>query len=42
MKQGEFVPNDTVMDPERGVAAHVTGPNMAGKSTYYFFSSPPQ
>ena len=29
-----FVPNDTVMDGKRERAALITGPNMAGKSTY--------
>ena len=29
-----FVPNDTVMDGKRERAAVITGPNMAGKSTY--------
>ncbi|MBL8892050.1 MAG: DNA mismatch repair protein MutS [Planctomycetaceae bacterium] len=29
-----FVPNDTRLDPEIGVIALITGPNMAGKSTY--------
>ena len=31
---GEFVPNDTRFDPETGRIAIITGPNMAGKSTY--------
>ncbi len=31
---GPFVPNDTHMDLEHGRMAIVTGPNMAGKSTY--------
>lgn len=30
----EFVPNDTVMDQEGEQIAIITGPNMAGKSTY--------
>ncbi|MDI3317319.1 MAG: DNA mismatch repair protein MutS [Bacillota bacterium] len=30
---GEFVPNDTVLGPERRILL-ITGPNMAGKSTY--------
>lgn len=34
MKQGEFVPNDCVMSPETGMIHLITGPNMAGKSTY--------
>ncbi|MCD8004225.1 MAG: DNA mismatch repair protein MutS, partial [Oscillospiraceae bacterium] len=29
-----FVPNDTVMDGEGNLLAIITGPNMAGKSTY--------
>jgi DNA mismatch repair protein MutS len=31
---GTFVPNDTVADPQRGMMLLITGPNMAGKSTY--------
>ena len=31
---GSFVPNDTVMSAEDGRLALITGPNMAGKSTY--------
>ncbi len=31
---GSFVPNDTRADPESGTILLVTGPNMAGKSTY--------
>jgi DNA mismatch repair protein MutS len=31
---GTFVANDTVADEERGLILLVTGPNMAGKSTY--------
>ncbi len=34
MPQGEFVPNDCVHSPEAGMILLVTGPNMAGKSTY--------
>lgn len=34
MRRGEFVPNDTVFDPENATLQIVTGPNMAGKSTY--------
>jgi DNA mismatch repair protein MutS len=30
----KFVPNDTAMDPEESRLQLVTGPNMAGKSTY--------
>lgn len=29
-----FVPNDTLLDTKENIAAIVTGPNMAGKSTY--------
>jgi DNA mismatch repair protein MutS len=32
--QGTFIPNDTVADPQGGVILLITGPNMAGKSTY--------
>ncbi len=31
---GGFVPNDTVLDPDREQIVILTGPNMAGKSTY--------
>ncbi len=31
---GAFVPNDTVIDEEAGFIHLITGPNMAGKSTY--------
>jgi DNA mismatch repair protein MutS len=31
---GQFVPNDIDLDPETGRLLIVTGPNMAGKSTY--------
>lgn len=31
---GAFVPNDTSAGPERGLLLLITGPNMAGKSTY--------
>lgn len=34
MKRGDFVPNDTVLDPAAAFLQIVTGPNMAGKSTY--------
>jgi len=32
--EGTFVPNDTVMGPDTGHMLLITGPNMAGKSTY--------
>jgi DNA mismatch repair protein MutS len=31
---GSFVPNDTAMQPEESLLLLITGPNMAGKSTY--------
>ncbi|MBO0683746.1 MAG: DNA mismatch repair protein MutS, partial [Candidatus Dormibacteraeota bacterium] len=31
---GNFVPNDTLLDPEDRQVVVLTGPNMAGKSTY--------
>ena len=31
---GAFVPNDTLIDEENGFLHLITGPNMAGKSTY--------
>ena len=31
---GAFVPNDTTINPEHGLLHLITGPNMAGKSTY--------
>ncbi len=34
MPQGEFVPNDCMQSPEAGMVLLITGPNMAGKSTY--------
>ncbi len=34
MPQGEFVPNDCTHSPETGMILLITGPNMAGKSTY--------
>jgi DNA mismatch repair protein MutS len=34
MPRGEFVPNDTHLEPEKAALQIVTGPNMAGKSTY--------
>jgi DNA mismatch repair protein MutS len=32
--QGTFVPNDTLANPDEGMILLITGPNMAGKSTY--------
>ena len=34
MKPGEFVPNDVAADPHDRQLLLITGPNMAGKSTY--------
>ena len=34
MKEQRFVPNDTQLDTETNQLAIITGPNMAGKSTY--------
>lgn len=34
MPAGGFVPNDLNLDPEHGNILLITGPNMAGKSTY--------
>lgn len=34
LPQGEFVPNDCFQSPEAGLVLLITGPNMAGKSTY--------
>ncbi len=34
LPQGEFVPNDCTQSPEEGMILLITGPNMAGKSTY--------
>ena len=34
LKDGLFVPNDTVIDCKSNQVAVITGPNMAGKSTY--------
>lgn len=34
LEQGAFVPNDTLLDLEEDRLSIITGPNMAGKSTY--------
>ena len=34
MPSGSFVPNDVAMGPDEGLVLLITGPNMAGKSTY--------
>lgn len=34
MEHGTFVPNDTKASPKDGLVLLITGPNMAGKSTY--------
>jgi DNA mismatch repair protein MutS len=34
LPQGQFVPNDVSMSPGGGTIMLITGPNMAGKSTY--------
>ena len=34
MQKGDFVPNDTVLDNKKNCICIITGPNMAGKSTY--------
>lgn len=32
--EGTFIPNDSIAGPEDGMVLLITGPNMAGKSTY--------
>lgn len=34
LAEGTFVPNDTTLGPDDGLVHLITGPNMAGKSTY--------
>ncbi|HPG91976.1 MAG TPA: DNA mismatch repair protein MutS [Clostridia bacterium] len=34
LKTGEFIPNDTFLDTDSNRTMVITGPNMAGKSTY--------
>jgi DNA mismatch repair protein MutS len=34
LEKGSFIPNDTMVDRERNQILIITGPNMAGKSTY--------
>ena len=34
LDDGAFTPNDTVLNPQKEQIALITGPNMAGKSTY--------
>lgn len=34
LADGSFVPNDTLAGPDEGLLLLITGPNMAGKSTY--------
>ncbi len=34
MPPGDFVPNDTRLSPNDGTIVLITGPNMAGKSTF--------
>jgi len=34
LDRGSFVPNDTLLDTDENMISIITGPNMAGKSTY--------
>lgn len=34
MQSGDFIPNDTLLDNKNNCICIITGPNMAGKSTY--------
>ena len=34
MQNGDFIPNDTLLDGKKNLISVITGPNMAGKSTY--------
>ncbi len=34
MQEGRFIPNDTLLDSKKNLISVITGPNMAGKSTY--------